>query len=98
MQEFLNDYERKMLVYFGDFYHQHYELRCELPPHDFEVFDGRAVDMTQNIIEALKERGYVTNGPYFIETGAQIRDVYFTEKALNLFNSPQFDEMKKPLL
>lgn len=97
MQEYLNDYEREMLVYFGDFYHQYYELEMELPPHDFEVFDGRAVDKTQNIISALKERGYITYGPYFIETGSQVRDVYFTEKALNLFNSPMFDEMKKVL-
>ena len=94
MQEFLNEKEKEMLVLFGNFYHQYYEMRMELPAHDFDVFDGRPVDITQNIIEALKERGYIAYGPYFFETGTQVRNVYFTEKALNLFNSPQFANLK----
>ena len=92
MIEYLNEQERQMLCYLGRRYQKHYDPIIRMPEHDFEIIDDDPVDMVQNILQALRLRGYITADPLIFDLRTELRTVYLTEKALNLFNSDDFAE------
>ena len=95
MQEHLNKKEKEMLVFIGKKYLAYYETEIDIPDHDFDVFEHRAIDLVQNILNGLEIRNYISFGRLYVERGEPARFVYLKEKALNLFNSEAFAKMQK---
>ncbi|MBE6813610.1 MAG: hypothetical protein E7523_12130 [Ruminococcaceae bacterium] len=94
MQEYLNDKEQEVLVWLGNRYLKYYETEMDIPDHDFDVFEGRAIDITQNILKGLVLRNYISFGQLYLDSREPAHYVYLKEKALNLFNSDDFKIMK----
>ncbi len=92
MNENLNAKEKEILLFLGKQYRKHYDVVLPIPEHDFTVIDGEAVDLMQNILQALKLRGYLNTQHFNYEFSLDnITTVLLTEKSLNLFNSERFD-------
>lgn len=92
MQECLNEKEKEILLLLGKQYRKHYDVVLPIPERDFTVIDGEAVDVMQNVLQALKLRGYLNTKHFSYEfTLDTITMVLLTEKSLNLFNSDLFD-------
>ncbi len=96
MKEYLNAKEKEILLFLGKQYRKHYDVVLPIPEHDFIVVDGEPVDIMQNILQALKLRGYINTERFHYEFKLDnITMVLLAEKALNLFNSELFDEWVK---
>ena len=92
MNENLNAKEKEILLFLGKQYRKHYDVLLSVPEHDFIVVDGEPVDLMQNILQALKLRGYLNTQHFNYEFSLDnITTVLLTEKSLNLFNSERFD-------
>ncbi len=95
MTENLNEAERSMLCFIGKRYLKHYDPIIRLPEYDFEVIDGDPVDMVQNIIQALRIRGYLSTDRMLYDIKSEVRVVCPTEKALIFFNSEEFKNLQQ---
>ena len=92
VNENLNAKEKEILLFLGKQYRKHYDVVLPSPEHDFIVVDGEPVDLMQNILQALKLRGYLNTQHFNYEFSLDnITTVLLTEKSLNLFNSERFD-------
>ncbi|MBQ6862782.1 MAG: hypothetical protein IJO14_00950 [Clostridia bacterium] len=92
MTEHLNEKEKAMLVYIGKQYKQYYDTSMDISAYDYCIVDGKPVGIAQNILKALRIREYIHCNTFQSDAFGEIRYIDLTEKALNLFNSHEFDK------